>query len=321
MRVGVLLFLTMIVSPVLALSAMDQQKEIRASSTYREALAKGAHAAIMLRVRDEAGNSVSNAQVSAVFDMHPNPLASAETTDGSGACLLEELTCGNSIVIRVEKPGFYPSERKLCLAGFGCAHQVLQGRWQPYPMEEALILRRIRNPVRLVAVDRNFDMPGTNSWYGFDMAVADFVAPYGIGKVADFECRAEWDGRPAWESRHCAVHVRFTERFAGGCTVRNTVESAFPFPYVADSTKMDISSFEIIDRNGDPHTSGKGLAAGTSLTVRTRCVADDAERLKAANYGNIRRIAIGPSRRGKAILSLGYVFNTSPNDTNLEPCR
>ena len=61
MGVGILLFLTVVVSPVLALPAMDQQKEIRASSTYREALAKGAHAAIMLRVRDEAGNSVSNA--------------------------------------------------------------------------------------------------------------------------------------------------------------------------------------------------------------------------------------------------------------------
>ena len=73
---------------------MDQQKEIRASSTYREALAKGAHAAIMLRVRDEAGNSVSNAQVNVVLDMPSNPLASAGTTDATGVRVLEELTGG-----------------------------------------------------------------------------------------------------------------------------------------------------------------------------------------------------------------------------------
>ena len=34
-----------------------------------------------------------------------------------------------------------------------------------------------------------------------------------------------------------------------------------------------------------------------------------------------RRFEIGPSRRGVALLRLTYVFNPTPNDTNLEPKR
>ena len=47
-------------------------------------------------------------------------------------------------------------------------------------------------------------------------------------------------------------------------------------------------------------------------------VIDEEGKIKAANYGCIRRVEIGPSRRGVALLRLTYVFNPTPNDTNLE---
>ena len=46
---------------------------------------------------------------------------------------------------------------------------------------------------------------------------------------------------------------------------------------------------------------------------------DENGTIKSANYGSIRRFEIGPSRRGVALLRLSYVFNPTPNDTNLEP--
>ena len=152
------------------------------------------------------------------------------------------------------------------------------------------------------------------------MKKQDFTRPIGNGDKADFEIKAEWDGLPAWESKYCSAEIRFTDERTGGHYVENVFESAFPYIYAAplDSTYAE-TSICIVDRNGDPHTTKIPFTKGASLVTRTRSVVDEDGNIKAANYGCIKRFEVGPSRRGVALLRLSYVFNPTPNDTNLEP--
>lgn len=91
---------------------------------------------------------------------------------------------------------------------------------------------------------------------------------------------------------------------------------------VIDVAKRGLSYAErlvrVVDRNGDPHTTKIPFVKDSALVTRTRCVIDEEGKIKAANYGCIRRFEIGPSRRGVALLRLTYVFNPTSNDTNLE---
>ena len=102
-------------------------------------------------------------------------------------------------------------------------------------------------------------------------------------------------------------------------SVKNVFESTFPYIYAAplDAAYAE-STIRIVDRNGDPHTTKIPFAKGASLVTRTRTIVDEEGKIKAANYGCIRRFEVGPSRRGVALLRLSYVFNPTPNDTNLE---
>ena len=100
----------------------------------------------------------------------------------------------------------------------------------------------------------------------------------------------------------------------------NVIESRFPYAYTAriDSSFKE-KSIRIVERNGDSHSTKVPFAKDVSLVTRTRSIVDEQGKLKMTNYGCIKRFEIGPSRRGVALLRLSYIFNPTPNDTNLEP--
>lgn len=136
----------------------------------------------------------------------------------------------------------------------------------------------LRGRINLIAFDKLIDVAQTNVWLGFDMERMDFVKPIGNGNNVDFEIKAEWDGLPAWESKSCSADFSYAERLV-----------------------------RVVDRNGDPHTTKIPFVKDSALVTRTRCVIDEEGKIKAANYGCIRRFEIGPSRRGVALLRLTYV--------------
>lgn len=305
---------------VSAVSAFAFNKD----SAYHNARKFGAMAKIQVHVVDDCGRNVSNASISVFMGMnfHPKGYYIRGMTDTNGMFTVEGKTCGDELVITVTKSGHYISTRKMCFAEMGTEHDVRNGKWMPFGKKEDIILRRIMSPASLVVFDKLIDIAQTNVWLGIDMEKMDFTSPLGNGSRTDFEVRVEWDGLPAWESRYCNAEIRFANKGTGGYYVGNMLESSFPYVYEAcHNSSFTEKNVHIVDRNGDPHTTKMLFPKGKSLVTRTRSVINEDGQIKSANYGCIRKFAIGPSKRGVALLRLSYVFNPTPNDTNLEPKR
>ena len=300
-----------------SMSAMALKKD----PNYLKARRNGAKAQIKVCVVDDCGVVVSNASIKVFMGMNFRPKGYwiSGVTDETGAFLVQGKTCGDEIDIYASKQGFYDSKRKLRFAVMGAEHEVKDGKWLPFNEVENITLRRIAKPIKLIAFDRLIDVAQTNAWLGFDMEKMDFVKPIGNGSAVDFEIKVEWDGLPAWESKSCSAEIRFLGDGTGGCYTKNVPESAFPYTYSAQPDAVYAERIvRIVDRNGDPHTTKIQFATDSALVTRTRCMIDEYSKIKVSNYGCIRRFEIGPSRRGVALLRLTYVFNPTPNDTNLE---
>lgn len=313
-------FFVIAVFMITATSAFALSKD----SSYREARKSGALAKIKIHIVDDLGHDVSNADISVFFGMNfrPNGYYLKGVTDTNGMFIAEGETCGDEILIDVRKHGFYNSVKKLCFAKMGAEHKVKDNKWLPFNEIEKITLRKIEKPITLTAFNKLIDVAYTNKWIGFDMENKDFINPFGCGKNKDFEIKVEWDGLPAWKSKSCSMDVRFMQAETGGLYVNNLLESEFPYIYRAQPDAIYGQRFiRIVNRNGDPYVTAIPFAQDSALVTRTRCVIDANGKVKAANFGCIRRLEISPSRRGVALLRLSYIFNPTPNDTNLEPKR
>lgn len=294
---------------------------LRKDPAYLDARRYGAMARMQIHIVDDLGRNVPDAEVNVFMGMNfrPKGYYLKGMTDANGIYVAEGKTCGDEIVVEVAKRGHYSSVKKLCFAKMGAEHDVRNGKWLPFDEVENITLRRIAKPIKLIAFDRLIDVAQTNAWLGFDMEKMDFVKPIGNGSAVDFEIKVEWDGLPAWESKSCSAEIRFLGDGTGGCYTKNVPESAFPYTYSAQPDAVYAERIvRIVDRNGDPHTTKIQFATDSALVTRTRCMIDEYSKIKVSNYGCIRRFEIGPSRRGVALLRLTYVFNPTPNDTNLE---
>lgn len=282
------------------------------------AMENGADAKISLKVCDDEGLPVSNASVSVEFDMIPDPHTVYGKTDSNGMVVVRGKTNGNRISCIVAKDGYYGSRAEMSFVPMGAEHDVKDGKWQPYPTDKTVVIRKIRHPVPLVHTCAFYVIPATNVWLGFDMKVRDFVAPDGSGEVADFECRVEWDGLPPAKSKFCKMYLRMPGVLSGGYYYALAVESDYPFSYFAQCPPELVREIEVVNRNGNPHTTKVPFREQSEFVTRTRCKVDDHNQLIKANYGSIRGLSVSPSWDGNPTLRLNLVFNADPNDTNLE---
>ena len=60
------------------------------------------------------------------------------------------------------------------------------GRWEPWNPVLQVVLKRIGHPIAMYAKKVQATIPRTNEVIGFDLMMADWVAPYGTGKESDF---------------------------------------------------------------------------------------------------------------------------------------
>ena len=310
---------------LLVLTATTVAFALKKDPAYREARLKGALAKMQLRIADDGGNAVADANVAVFMGMNFRDQGYwiRGRTDTNGVFNVAGKTCGDAIEIYLSKEGYYDSVKTFRFAAMGAEREVKDGKWQPFGEREEIILRESDvHAARLIALDRIVDVVHTNVWLGFDMEKMDFVKPVGIGTSVDWEINVDWDGLPAWDSKRCSAEIRFPAALTGGYYSKNVMDSRFPFPFSATTdAAYGERRVRIVDRNGDPHTTNIAFPKDESFVTRTRCIIDEKQTIKSANYGCIRRLEIGPSRRGVALLRLSYVFNPTPNDTSLEPKR
>ena len=288
---------------------------------YLKARRNGGELRMILSVTDDAGNAVSNASVKVLMGMNFREKAYYITgrTDGNGQFAVEGKTTGNEIEIEVTNDGYYNSMQKMCFVKMGNEYDVKDGRWQPWGMLLPMTLRKIRAPVQLIVHRDLYPIPCTNKVFGFDMALKDWVLPYGKGKVADFEVFLTWDGKPLYYTKRTQLDIRFSEKYAGYYPFDNIKGSSFGGPYFAETNHAFRTGFSCTSsyENGNP--CYQGLEQGKSLIVRSRCKADNEGHLISANYATIKNLTVEAGWAGEVMMMIRYYFNPTPNDTNLEP--
>ncbi len=298
---------------------------LKKDPSYRSARRNGADYRTVLRVVDDGGRAVPDAKVRVQMGMN---FADASyfiegTTDTNGLFIISGRTTGNEIVIDVTKDGYYGSRREHCLIAMGAEHEVRDGRWQPYGAEERMELRRIRHPADLVVKGIYIPVPMTNAWFGFNLEKATIVMSNAQDR-ADIEFWVDWDGLPPPQSRRCACFFRTVGDLSGGYNVEKVMESLQPYPYEASTNESyAVRSVHIVDRD-ENHEDGGGEAPfspKSALVLRLRPKVDADGSLKEANYGLVRTLDVGPGWKGVSKVYLSYIFNPTPNDTNLEAKR
>ena len=285
---------------------------------YWRMVRKGVEAKIVLTVVDDLGSPVPDAAVHAIFS-RTNDLDPLDgKTDVHGKCEFQHLTNGNRLEFFISKDGYYGSQIQFSLIKMGAEHKIEKDQWQPCPIDKRISLRRKLKPL-LIKHGTLLDVPKTNTWIGVDLEKSALVSPYGNGTVTDFEVYVAWDCLTPPKSQFCRADFRFTEQMSGGYFAKGVIESEYPYSYAARRYFRPLKSISIINRNGGPHIGQKLFQEDEEFIIRTRCILDENGKVKAANYGAVRVLRVSPGWEGKATLRLGYVFNPTPNDTNLEP--
>ena len=281
----------------------------------------GVDGKFVLTVADDLGKPVPDAHVHVEFSEVRGLNVVDSRTDSEGKCTLRQRTSGNKITIFISKDGYYDSRMDFSLIKIGNVHEIRDGRWQPWPIEKKIELRKKRSPVRLQIQSKILYCAKTNHWIGVDLEIGDLVAPYGSGGCSDFELLIQWDGLDFLRSKVCFADIRFTQPFSGGYFTPRVQESMFPHAYGADKNQIGVQKFRVQNRKGDFQSTHKPFPLDVNFVTRTRCEVDNDGRLKNANYGSIRQLDVSPGDVGSnsVVVYIHKVFNPTPNDTNLEP--
>ena len=212
-----------------------------------------------------------------------------------------------------------------------------------------VVLPRILNPIPLYAQHGGsataIAFPVQNQWVGFDLEVADWVAPHGKGKTADFLLRFKnefkgWSTSQASFEERIEGHKDFYKRIKKEWTMEEfkitagrwegVMELSFPgegegvfeekrflaycplkLPHLAPEEGYVPTRSSVVNGNFSPGREDIGLF------LRTRVRRDKQGKMISANYAKV----IGDFRvstPGPGGFSLAYYFNPTPNDRNLE---
>ncbi len=140
-----------------------------------------------VHVVDESGKPISAAHASIMFNQDAVSLGKnielKEITDDNGNFTGEGYSEYGLPVFRqlLSKDGYYNSG--VMLPNFA---NPVDGKWQPWNGVYTTIMRRIGNPIPLYARRIEVQIPSNTQPCGFDLLEADWVAPFGKGKISDF---------------------------------------------------------------------------------------------------------------------------------------
>ncbi len=290
---------------------------------------------VKVRVVDESGASVAGAKSSIYFVNARNDVRRDGLTDKNG--LSSASGSGtNSFGFIITKEGHYQAR--------------VEGLSKDRDHDVKVVLPRILNPIPLYAQHGGsataIAFPVQNEWVGFDLEVADWVAPHGKGKTADFLLRFknEFKGWRNGLEDDIDAHIAATKESALLLKEEWTMEKfkikagrwegvmelSFPgegeglfeekrflaycplkLPHLAPEEGYVPTRSFVVNGNFSPGREDIGLF------LRTRVRRDKQGKMISANYAKV----IGDFRvstPGPGGFSLAYYFNPTPNDRNLE---
>jgi hypothetical protein len=280
-------------------------------------------ARIAVRVTDEAGRPVDDAQVRLIFGEAHNANAIVVVkgpTDADGRFAGEGYS-GGSYGADVTKAGYY-------LSGIDARplSDIVAGRWMPWEPIVSAILRPIGQQVPLhVRRLRKLQIPALDRPCGYDLEKGDWVSPHGSGAVADFiftirrtytdHFNFSAEGDLTFSSSSDGIVPMKSPAFA-----RNSVfrwERFAPEHGYAPSHKMRISSADPKnDRGMEVSFDANDRNRGYFFRVRS---SEQNGRISTASFGKIAGdIGIDPRGSETCFISFTYYWNPEPMTRNLE---
>lgn len=299
--------------------------ELKLDPQYRKAVESGALTRIDAHVVDDEGTPVRDAEVKAVFAFQDGERSGSYVSDSNGVAVVEGITTGHYVELNLSKEGYYDSKVKYRYLRLAENRPVKDGRWQPWGKEERIVLRKVRNPTKLVYPrDQCFDsdLNVTNENIGYDMEIGDWIHPFGKGMVADFYVMFLSDGGTPMTSKYSVLQISFPKP-NGAAYIQNLQEqSEFKGVYEAETNRFADLSVSLENRRVDnSHYRRRQLGDKDILVIRSRCIVDEYGKIVSANYSSLNYFTFSTSYNSPGCCRLSYYFNPTPNDTNLEPIK
>lgn len=289
---------------------------------------------VKVRVMDELGSPVVGAKSSIYFVNARHDDLRAGLTDKNGVFSASG-SSSNSFGFIITKEGHYQAR--------------VEGLSKDRDHDVEVVLPRIINPIPLFVWNghdpHSVMIPARNQWIGFDFEAADWVAPHGNGKTADFLLRFRnefkgWSPSQASFEERIEGHKDFYKRIKKEWTMEafkiaagdweGVMELSFPgegegvfeekrflayspmkLPHLApEAGYASFKRFEVSDFNGIPRRDDTGYF------LRTRIKRDGEGKIVSANYAKVIGDFNVNAATGK--FEMIYYFNPTPNDRNLE---
>jgi hypothetical protein len=242
------------------------------------------------------------------------------STDIDGLVELQGETVWYQTSVSAEPEGYYKSMK------YG--HWTIKragNRWEPWPVEVDLMLKKIRNPKPMYVA--KFD---AQKWikfpekklgpFGFDLMVGDWVDPLGAGIVPDFIIQGEKDD-PSDSSPHPKgrILLSFSNPNDGVVKVADQGGSKLVGPSLAPefgySNKWDFVNWTTHSTTGDMI---RWDFSDEVYIFRVRTKVDNTGAIIAANYGKIDGRIVGKLSKTAPRIMMTYYLNQTPNDVGLE---
>lgn len=222
-----------------------------------------------------------------------------------------------------DMPGYY-STRNL-LYRF---KEVQSDRWEPWNPIIDVVLKPILNPIPMYAqrvgmVTNLLELPQLNQPIGYDLVLADWVAPYGKGvssdiiftlkdtvPVIDPQDAFDYTLTVSFSNQGDGLQSVYADQFKG--STLHLPRFAPPDGYEAPLVKRTYRT-----------ARGAPLITGTrddqNYLFRVRTILDKTGNIKSALYGKILGdITFGVMNSSKGYIKFSYCLNPTPLDRNLE---
>lgn len=278
---------------------------------------------VVVSVADEAGNAVSNADVSVWFEYFTSPdnVEIRGKSDSRGFFAATHRAQGGGVFVSAGKEGHYSARDSLLARDFPDKKEEFEkafarDKWSEKPVRLDIVLKRVLEPKRLTlhSVDPK-PFPVVGKPFSLDLETLEWCPPYGQGKHADatmvFESWKDPEHRLSFMRK---LTVSMPNAADGFYVAKLDSRSGFPYAYRADTNAVYRKEGVLLfDRREDRIVEQRFPADDEYLIFRTRTETNSEGRVTSAHYG---RVGEKPSHLFG--LKAAVWFNPDENDTNLE---
>ena len=301
--------------PILCLAEYDE-------AAFAQLIRNGAIAKYVYRVVDDDGAPVSNATAHVRFSSYARPQDNADwriDTDTNGIFVAEH-RLNEKFTVGIGKAGYYRTYDKINYYGMSAEERlskVKDGKWQPYGEMRTVVLKKIKNPIKMVVPpSRINEAISLGEWHEYDLVAREWMPPYGNGKQTDVLIRLGLEAKNDISDFRATMDLCFTNSpYSGVYRMQKEQFSEMKSCYVADTNAVyETMVSNLYEKRPHKKTIDTRLTEDSYFVFRIRTTVDASGKLVSAHYGKI----LGPWEFFGTMRTGTVYFNPTPNDTNLE---